>query len=58
MNQNLDGIILGNNNEHGFINPGNDAGSVGSSSVSFTTIEVSQLTTEFVIDRKYTIPSD
>jgi len=57
MNQNLDGIILGNNNEHGFINPGNDAGG-GGAGVSFATIEVSQLTTEFVIDRKYTIPSD
>jgi len=28
------------------------------STVAFTTIEVSQLSTEFVIERKYTIPCD
>ena len=56
MNQNLDGLILGNNDAGGFgmdhsFNP-------QSSSVSFTTIQVAQLSREFVIERKYTIPCD
>ena len=53
MTQNLDGLLLGNNFEQSFTtNP------QGNPNVTFTTIEVSQLSTEFVIERKYTIPSD
>jgi hypothetical protein len=60
MNQGLDGIVFGDNNEQGYYNNWNfGTGTSGTNpGVSFTTIEVSQLTTEFVIDRKYTIPSD
>ena len=57
MNQNLDGLLLNQNNELAFGNNGL-ANPSGEQPVSFTTIEVSQLTTEFQIDRNYTIPSD
>lgn len=61
MSQNLDGVSFGwmngdTGNENQWI-PSGTGGTV-SSSVSFTTIEVSQLVTEFPIERKYTIPSD
>lgn len=56
MNQNLDGLgFLGNGTTNSW-NPGNTTS--GGSNVSFTTIEVSQLSKEFIIERKYTIPSD
>lgn len=55
MNQNLDGFTFGNGDGVG----GNGVGNIGTTSpVSFTTIEVSQLSTEFQIDKAYTIPSD
>lgn len=55
MNQNLDGFTFGNGDGAG----GNGVGNIGTTSpVSFTTIEVSQLSTEFQIDKAYTIPSD
>lgn len=57
MSQNLDGLILGGN-DAGYLNNGITTGQGTGSSVSFTTIEVSQLSREFVIARKYTIPSD
>jgi hypothetical protein len=56
MSQNLDGLFLGGNDANGFPIQGN-TGSQGSS-VAFTSIQVAQLTREFVIDKKYTIPSD
>jgi len=57
MNQNLDGLTFssgrgGNTQFSQFGTPTN------TSPVSFTTIEVAQLTREFTIARKYTIPSD
>jgi len=57
MNQNLDGVNFGDNNDQGFANAW-DLGGGTTSTVAFTTIEVSQLSTEFVIERKYTIPCD
>lgn len=57
MNQNLSGLYLGG--ESYKWDYGNNNGSAGTgSTVAFTTIEVSQLSREFIIDRKYTIPSD
>ncbi|MBI3133998.1 MAG: DUF4139 domain-containing protein [Bacteroidetes bacterium] len=58
MTQNLDGLTLGGNT--GITNTWDFGGGTNptGSSVSFTTIEVSQLSREFVIARKYTIPSD
>jgi len=59
MNQNLDAVQFssgrGDANDFSNFNTGVE---LGTSTVAFTTIEVSQLTTEFVIDRKYSIPSD
>ena len=53
MSQNLDGLFLDNNNiTESQIMPGNQ------STVAFETIEVSQLTTEFKIEKAYSIPSD
>lgn len=57
MNQNLDGLILGGNDAGGF-GTGSFQANGQQSSVSFTTIQVAQLSREFVIERKYTIPSD
>ena len=56
MSQNLDGLFLGGNDANGFAIQGN-TGTQGST-VAFTSIQVAQLTREFVIDKKYTIPSD
>lgn len=58
MTQNLDGLFLGGNDQFGFgTNTGINNGTQGQN-VSFTNIEVSQLSREFLIERKYTIPSD
>lgn len=54
MSQNLDGLFLGGNDANGFPIQSGTQGST----VSFTSIQVAQLTREFIIDRKYTIPSD
>jgi len=56
MNQNLDGLTF--TNTGGGDPQFTQFEASGSSSVAFTTIEVSQLSTEFIIDRTYTIPSD
>lgn len=56
MSQNLDGLFLGGNDANGFPIQGG-SGSQGST-VAFTSIQVAQLTREFVIDKKYSIPSD
>jgi hypothetical protein len=56
MSQNLDGLFLGGNDANGFPIQGS-TGSQGST-VAFTSIQVAQLTREFVIDKKYSIPSD
>lgn len=55
MNQNLDGLLLtdqwgATNSETGIANP--------EENITFTNIEVSQLSTTFEIKKKYTIPSD
>lgn len=53
MTQNLDGIAFDNNEISNLKpNPGNP------NNVSFTSIQVAQLSREFIIERRYTIPSD
>ncbi len=55
ISQNLDGLALDNSfgwNAGGSFNP------TTTNPVTFETIEVSQLTTEFKIEKKYSIPSD
>lgn len=54
MSQNLDGIYIGGNDANGF--PIQNDGQT--STVAFTTIEVAQLSREFIIERQYSIPSD
>ncbi len=56
MSQNLDGLFLGGNDANGFPIQGNTG--LQGSTVAFTSIQVAQLTREFIIDKKYTIPSD
>ena len=53
MNNNLDGLIL-DGNQQTFINNNVNR----NPDLNFTTIEVSELSTEFEIEEKYTIPSD
>lgn len=54
MSQNLDGLSFDKFSNDGSINNGINGGSP----VNFTTIQVAQLSREFVIDKQYSIPSD
>ena len=59
MNQNFNMIYSeSDGRDDGFIPFQNEITALGQPTVSFTTIEVSQLATDFKIERKYTIPSD
>jgi hypothetical protein len=60
MNQNLDFLYKDDISEYreDQYTRFTSGGIFAAPAVSFTTIEVSQLTTEFTIERKYTIPSD
>lgn len=57
MSLNLDGLTLNQTDNNWAYNSGIGV-QPGNGSVSFTTIEVAQLSKEFVIERKYSIPSD
>ena len=56
ISQNLDGVVI--NDEMNSFEFGVGNGNTNPSNVSFKSIEVSQLSTEFNIKKKYTIPSD
>jgi hypothetical protein len=56
ISQNLDGVVISDEMNSFEFGVGN--GNTNPSNVSFKSIEVSQLSTEFNIKKKYTIPSD
>lgn len=56
ISQNLDGLLLEGQGDFGWDMGGQQGWQ--QSQVNFTTIEVPQLSTEFAIEKKYTIPSD